>query len=372
MGVNSFRVLNIISSTSGGGAEVLVRELHKLYLDKDVDSHVVYFNSDSILISHNEQCIGLNPRNPLNIFFVRKLLKKHLLESHNRLIVHVHLTWPLYYVFFAKIGLKGIPLIYTEHSTNNKRRKVALLRVLERKIYSGYVKVICISSGVFDSLVSWLGGAHKSALTIIYNGARLFQFCSRSSITGCKPKLISVGSLTAAKNFSTTIRAVAVIREEIESYVIVGEGPCRKQLEQLIADNNLCEYVSLEGWSDDVEKYLQRADIQLIPSLWEGFGLVAVEGMSTGLPIVASDVVGLNEVVDDKRPSVTLVSQIESVEEWVGCIRIAIKGIEKVGPEKIALSARKNAEKFSMDIMAEKYLALYGKVASEYTESYLS
>lgn len=115
----------------------------------------------------------------------------------------------------------------------------------------------------------------------------------------------------------------------------------------------------LWGWSDDIEAHLHATDIQLIPSQWEGFGLVAVEGMSTGLPVVASNVDGLREVLAEPNPSVTLVNHPESVDEWVLAIRKAIADIHKKGAVSLAYSSRKQAEKFTLDQMAERYLGVY-------------
>jgi len=67
---------------------------------------------------------------------------------------------------------------------------------------------------------------------------------------------------------------------------LIGEGPKRKQLEKLIHQEQLQSKVRLLGWFGNIEEYLHAADIQFIPSLWEGFGLVAVEGVSTGLAVV--------------------------------------------------------------------------------------
>src|SRR5690606_37367900 len=122
-------------------------------------------------------------------------------------------------------------------------------------------------------------------------------------------------------------------------------GAERARLEKIIKSLQLEDKVRLLGWSDDIEVHLHAADIQLIPSLWEGFGLVAVEGMSTGLTVVASNIEGLREVLDESNPSVTLVSQPKSVEEWVVAIRKAIADIHSQGANNLASSSRKQAEK---------------------------
>ena len=66
-----------------------------------------------------------------------------------------------------------------------------------------------------------------------------------------------------------------------------------------------------------------------MPSRFEGFGLIAVEGMSTGLPIIASDVPGLNEVVSSSIDSCFLVKDANSIDAWVNQIKLCINNLEK-------------------------------------------
>src|SRR5690606_3010117 len=119
--------------------------------------------------------------------------------------------------------------------------------------------------------------------------------------------------------------------------------------------------VELAGWSDEVEKYLNFADIQIIPSLWEGFGLVAVEGMSTGLSIVASNVAGLNEILGDSA-AVTLVEAISSPISFAAGIRQMIERLAADDAATVALAARSQAEKFSIEGMLDSYINHYVSV----------
>lgn len=352
-------IVQIISSPKGGGAELLVRELHKIYLSQNLDAHSIYLSGSSEDLGKNEAVLGVNPRSPLNIFRIRKILKQLSRNINGQLIVHVHLTWPFLYVSLASLGLSNIKLIYTEHNTTNKRRNIQLLWVLERLLYARFSRIICISQGVEKALANWVGPAIAKRLVTIPNGSRIYSLGERPSLEGRLPRLISIGSLSSRKNFATAINAITQLQNEIDTYTIIGEGPERTLLEQIIKSNQLEGKVMLRGWSDDIETHLHAADIQLIPSLWEGFGLVAVEGMSTGLPVVASDVDGLREVLDESNPSVTLVNQAESVDEWAAGIRNAIAIINAQGSVTLAYASRQQAEKFTLAQMAERYLDVY-------------
>lgn len=352
-------LVNIISSPKGGGAELLVRELHKYNISQNVDAHAIYLTGSSKDIGKNETVLGVNPRNPLNILRIRKILKQLSSNAKGHLTVHVHLTWPFLYVTLASLGMSNIKLIYTEHSTTNKRRNIPLLWVLERLLYARFSRIICISQGVEKALANWVGPAIAKRLVTIPNGSRIYSLAERPLLEGRLPRLVSIGSLSSRKNFATAINAIARMKDEIDTYTIIGEGPERGRLEQIIQSKKLEGTVKLPGWSEAIETHLHAADIQLIPSQWEGFGLVAVEGMSTGLPVVASNVDGLREVLDASNPSVTLVNQPESVDEWVAAIRKAIANIRAQGADNLANSSRQQAEKFTLEQMAARYLDVY-------------
>src|SRR5690625_2926312 len=172
-------IINIISDNSGGGAELLVRELHKIYLKRGIDSHVFYFSGDDTLLYKNETIFDLKKRDPRNILKIRKLLKKHSSKTNN-LIVHSHLTWPFIYTVLASIRIKNISFIFTEHNTYNRRRKLKLNKHIERLFYKKFSKIICISEGVRNSLSEWLGRSFFEKIIVIKNGSRLFKYKSRS------------------------------------------------------------------------------------------------------------------------------------------------------------------------------------------------
>ena len=349
-------ICSVISSPKGGGAEFLVRELNERYRRAGIEAHAIYFSGNQDELLGDESIIGVSPRNPINIIKIRRHLKFLLQNSATKLVVHAHLTWPFFYVAVASVGLGNLKLIYTEHNTTNRRRRIPLWRYFERLVYQRYSKVICISPGVYESLASWVGRRLKKRLVIIPNGSRIYSMADRPTLVGRKPRLVSIGSLTPKKNFATALCAVSKIKAEIDSYIIIGEGPERSKLENLIREFGLSDVVTLVGWSDSIETHLHAADIQVIPSLWEGFGLVAVEGMSTGLLVVASNVDGLREVLGEDNPSATFVANVQDAQAWAeGLIRAMSKLNSDISGD-LALESRKRAEKFTLDTMALRYI----------------
>lgn len=354
-------VLQVISSPIGGGAEVLVRELNDKLCKYGITSEAIYFSKEGVRLRANESELDISIRNPFAIFKLRKIFCSKLASS-NKLIVHAHLTWPFFYVVLAILGL-DVKLIFTEHSTFNRRRKIPFFRYMERFFYSHYCNIICISQGVKDSLHEWLGRKLYLRTQVVNNGSRLYFFKKRSRLLDTV-HFISVGSLTKRKGFKTSLRALSLLKEISWTYTIVGDGAEKSQLSSLAIKLGIHDKVRFVGWSNNVEEYLHQADIQLIPSLWEGFGLVAVEGMSTGLPIVASNVDGLREILNKDNPAVFLVDEIDDPHCWAHKITQCATKVRE-SSSVLAEASRKQAELFSIDKMVCSYANFYKEIAND-------
>ncbi|MDN7126939.1 glycosyltransferase [Pseudidiomarina sp. 1APR75-33.1] len=356
-------VIHVVTSPCNGGAELLVRELVE---EKEYYAHSsvgVYFNNQApcakfLHLKSNEILINVGYRDFRAIFRIRKLIREKLSQQF-KVVVHGHLTSAFYFLPLATFGL-DVTLIYTEHATHNNRRNGAFMRCLERIVYSRYQKVICISNATKDNLMDWIGLGFKNKIEVIYNGARNYKLTSRNDFSGDFVRFVSVGSLIKEKGFDRTIRALATIKDLDWSYTIVGDGPLFNELKYLAESLNVGDKVRLAGWQPDPESEYKSADIQLIPSRTEGFGLVAVEGLSTGLPTIASNIPGLNEVLKQGSPSSYLVSEPDNEVSWVNEIRSCRKNLIK-GRRAVEEHANDQANLFSLTKMCKNYNELWSR-----------
>ena len=360
---NKLKVIHVITSPCGGGAELLVRELTKRTNELGINCKAVYFNNweecaKTISFSNYEQSLNINYRNPFGIIALRKLFKSELI-GFSSLIVHAHLTWPMFFVPLACIGLP-IKLVFTEHNILNSRRNFSFFKYFEILFYNRYNSVIAITEGVKDSLINWLGSSLSNKVSTIFNGGRFFFYKERNSLDK-RIKFISVGSLTSQKGFDFAIKMLSHLKDIDWHYEIVGEGSSRRELEQLIVSLGLEDKVILSGWSSKLEKKYHNADIQLIPSRFEGFGLIAIEGMSTGLPVIASDIAGMNEVVSSSVDSCFLIKDSNNIVEWLDQIKLCINTLEK-DLVHISKESYLHSQKFSLEKMTKNYINLYRQV----------
>lgn len=355
--IKNFDIVYIAQRPDRGGTEFLVRKLTSFLKKKGFNINTIYFfNPTHLSLSSNEHCLNLSgPRDIRAIWYIRKVLLN--ITKSKKIIVHAHLTWPLYLLPFSTIGIKTLNF-FTEHNTYNKRRKFKFLKPIEKYIYSKYHKITCVSTATKKNLLKWLGEIpNYQKIIVLPNGSRMFDLVIRKKLNHKKLKLVSIGSLSKQKGFDIAIQAVALLKDSVESYTIFGEGEEKKKLRALANKIGVSDKIILPGYVENIQDYLSNADLGLMPSRWEGFGLSAVEMLSTGLSIVVSDVSGLREVVDTCS-AVQLVKP-ENPRLLAQGIQRAIKHIEYNGINETALEARKCSEKFSIDAMCERYANLY-------------
>lgn len=363
-------VIQVVTAPIGGGAEYLVRELTQRLPNYGLDSQAIYFSkpvveSSGFELRENEFILASaqKPRSPLLIAKLNSLLKQRYFKKRP-LLIHSHLTWPFFYVPIAT-ACHNIPLVYTEHDSSNGRRQYRVLKPLDSFFYQKYQRIFCISHGVQASLHEWVTSS-KERSQVIMNGSRLFEWKQRVNVQPHALKLISVGSLIKKKGFDIAIKAISEVRECIAEYRIIGEGAERGELQRLIDKLQLQEIVTLPGWSDDVEKEYQSADLQLIPSRWEGFGLVVVEGMSTGLPVLAADVPGLNEILRPYRSFQPLIRG--DFRDWANTLKVFIDSIKDdlLHYDELSQHMYRQSQMFSLDRMTELYAEAYHEVIDSF------
>ena len=133
--------------------------------------------------------------------------------------------------------------------------------------------------------------------TVIPNAVEVGAAPQRQSRRPGPAEIVSVGRLAVPKDFSTLVAAVARLPAGAVRLRVLGDGPLRALLEAEIDELGLADVVELTGEVPDVRPYLAEANVFVLSSRSEGMPLSVLEAMAAGLPVVASDVGGLAEVV---------------------------------------------------------------------------
>ncbi len=365
MNTLSIQPVQIIPSFAGYGADRLVADLHKSFLQRGVRSHVISFMEGQPLGISSIDNLGLRkPYHPAAVLRLAKKFKEIVKQEPARpILLHAHLTpCQLYVPLAAKIAGLNTPLLTTEHSTNNRRRTVAFGKFFDRKLYKPYGHVVCISEGVKDSISHWLPEMESKLITIP-NGVNIDDFDNTPHLdqnSEC-PIIISVGRLQKIKNYQTAINACALLKDLNFEYHILGDGDEKPALRKLIGEKGLTNKVKLLGFQPNVARHLSQSNIFLMTSYWEGFGLAVVEAMACGLPVVVSDVPGVRETVGQRQKSGFLVDPRDSVgiAEKLRKLILSSKLCTEMGEYN-----RLCAKRYSIERTAQGYLDLYQKVFS--------
>jgi len=126
-----------------------------------------------------------------------------------------------------------------------------------------------------------------------------FRRTSRAEdLPGDRPRVVMIARLADGKGFDVLFEAVEAIRMDA-SVCIVGDGPLYDTVENKIAKRGLSDRVFLTGYRDDVPRVLAASDVLVLPSYREGTPRVITEAMASGLPVVATDIAGIPEQVED-------------------------------------------------------------------------
>ena len=207
-------------------------------------------------------------------------------------VVHVNLwhPWASHYGLLAA-WLKRVPTVVVLHADLEVHSRLSA--AVSRWFFERASAVVAVSAEMARSLEERAGLAPGSVLTV-YNGVE-----AGSAIADREPggaiTVCCAGRLSHEKGFDVALRALA----ELEGVFLhlVGDGPDRKALEELAAELGLEGRVRFEGWVQDVRPALERCDVFVAPSRREAFGMAVAEAMAAGLPVVASAVGGLPELV---------------------------------------------------------------------------
>ncbi len=359
------RVWQIIPYTNGGGAEKMVNMLQDRMEQEGICSSIISFFEVDTRKSRDIKSLGVSwPYNPLIIFRLFRLLRLAAKKGEAPDIIHTHLT-PAQLLTPLAVSLSRCRpiLITTEHSTFNKRRKMVFGSIIDRLMYRSYSVIICISKGSRDSLKKWQPSLIGKFVTI-YNGIELNQFRDSRRLKTLKQPItiISVGRLVPLKNYEAAIKAIASLRNLDIEYQIVGTGPEEESLRQLIKEQKVDQCVRLLGWQDDVPSLLRKADIFLLTSHWEGFGLSVTEAMAAGLPVVVSNLQGVKEVVGKDGDCGYLVCPT-NLEEIVNKLRQLICNFE----QRVILGNNgvKRVQQFSINKTVKSHAELYRRLITE-------
>lgn len=367
------KVLQIINSLGTGGAEKLLLDTIPLYRQAGIEMDVLVFWND------NHQFINaLKALNCCRVIILKEsndykdiYSVSHIWKLRNYLknydVAHIHLFPAQYFAVLANIAIGNkCKLIFTEHNTTNRRIEKSYFRQIERKIYSFYKKIVCISPEIQSIFKEYLKG-FESKLVLIENGVDLqvirqslplLKGALHPSISEDDKIIMQVSAFRAQKDQKTLIEALAFLPLNVK-LILVGDGELKQDCKERAKELELQSRVFFLGQRMDIPQLLKTVDIVVLSSLYEGLSLSSIEGMASGKPFVASNVPGLSEIVDGAG----VLFECGNPKELAAQIEALL--VDKTYYNSIVNSSLEKAQQYDIQLMIQKHIDLYKKVALE-------
>ena len=347
------KLLTILPGLSMGGAEHMAFELIKNLDRTEYQNYVLCYGEkrhtpledDMEQICHVEYFKHVGRITPVTILHIIKKI-----YSINPDIIHAHMGGVTFAIPWALLSRK--PIVITVHTTpeqafsskNDKQVRLALKKCKTSLVAVSYdnYKRICKYYGIND---------HR--ITYVNNGINIEKFKRKDHVLFT---YINVARHDENKNQSAIISAFRLIHEEYSNtrLMLIGDGPCHQQLIEQVNQLGLEGCVVVPGITKSPEIYYAMADVYVQSSHREAMPLSVLEAMATGLPVIATDVGGLKDVVIDNG--------ILIPDDDNGKLYDAMKQVllcKKEQYEKMCCASKKIVQKYSSAHMAKAYSKIY-------------
>lgn len=350
------RILHLINGLGTGGAEMLVVDLADAMRRHGHDVRIACLSDDPGVPRDKAERLGLDVTILGAHRFDPRVAPALARVAKGADIVHAHI-FPAFY-WAALVPLRT-PVLFTEHSTWNRRMEHPVLGLVDKAVYRRLDRVVAISSGTATNLAAQLG-VDPRRFPVIPNGISEGLVEGAAAPRSGRRRIIIVASLNnRSKDVNRAVRAMLDVSGA--TLTVVGEGPDREEIEHLIEGLGLGERVRLLGRQGDVPGLLREHDMFLSTSRVEGFGLAAAEAMAVGLPVVAPAIPGISEVVSDGVSGVLFAP--DDVAEPARSINRVLGNRELA--DRLARDARTEAARFTADACAQSYEHQYEEVIAQ-------
>lgn len=298
---------------------------------------------------------------------------KKILNDLKPEILHLHLWNPgsCRYAFYAT-DRKVTKIIATEHDPFPLR---GIKRSLKKQCLKKTAHTIAVSNANHDLLLKEYPEL-KNRISVIHNGIDLSEFEKALLRFSAQEKqkirtvqfkseaddfiIECIAALHPRKGLKYLIEAFKKVAETIPKakLVILGEGPQENELKKLIKNLDLDNKIVLLGFQKNIPKLLKSSDLFILPSIKEAFGLVLLEAMACQLPVIASNVGGIPEIINDhKNGELVPPANIQVLADKI--IEIYKNKAQR---EKIAFLGNHDVKKFDAKEMAQKTENVYNKI----------
>lgn len=358
------RICLFMSSLHRGGAERVFVNLanHWLSLGHSVDFVVMSPEGgfrEELLPAVNLIDLGAQRGSwPMRLDFIR-LFAKYLRECKPDQVFATLTYVTITALWAAKLsGYQGKVVVRQANSLMNQSKQslpVRLWNWVGYHVCYRWADAILVNSQNSEMEVKMILPRLKDKVRLIHNPVVVGQeeLCRRDQAE-C-PVVLASGRFSAQKDYCTLLRAYDLVRKQrAVRFLILGDGPDRPMMEDLIEELDISDVVELVGYVSDTKSYYQRASVFVLSSMWEGFPNVLVEALAAGVPVVATDSKGASREITEP----ILPQNVVAVGDFVALSERIIATLDMPSdPDRYRRYVR---ERFELPVIAKQYLDVLG------------
>jgi glycosyltransferase involved in cell wall biosynthesis len=311
------RILQVIPSFDLAGAEVMCADMCIQAKKSKNEIYVISLFSRKTSLSTKIEKEGipiffLNKRRGIDLSIFKKI--KRLVLEINPDVIHTHLGALKYVVFALK---NKYPIVHTVHNVASKENSWLEKKLCKKWFKNNWVLPVALSQAISQSIINLYSIEYQ--IPIITNGIDFSKCISKKNyMLDGKIVLINVARFSEQKNHIGLLKAMSMLNHNHNFELhLVGDGQLRPIIESEIRRLSLDNQVILHGNVDNVFPLLAAADVFVLPSNYEGVPISIIEAMGTGLPIIASKVGGIPNIIKDGETGLLCETNPESIAESI-------------------------------------------------------
>lgn len=358
------KILQVLPELKLAGAQIMVENLARELKNMGNDLCIISLFSYHTPISErlekdNIQIYYLDKKSGFDSSMISKIRK--IVRVFNPDVIHTH-SYVLKYVYVATRNNHHAVRIHTIHNIAEKETTRANLMLEKFLIKKRITTPVAISPQIEESIKGFYGIA-AGQVPMIYNGI---------SLNKCIPKydyrfhdgvirIIHIGRFEEQKNHEMIVEAIKILSNHYPNAQLFcfGEGSLEEKIRQQIEENKLDYNIKLVGLTDNPYAEITKSDLFILPSRWEGMPITLIEAMGSGMPIIATDVGGVTDMVSNGKSALICENNPKSLSD---AIESLIQDMDL--RYELGNTAKKRAQFFSAEQMAKKYEELYLRLES--------
>ena len=350
-------ILHISRTMDIGGAERIVYQLSSDLKDEFDSVHVastggLWESELSAKEIQHHKILDIDSKNPLTVIKILYSIGQ-IIKNNEITIVHTHHRMAAFYIRLLKLVHPKLIHVYTAH--NVFKDKLSLYGFALKN-----AKSVAVGEAVNKNLKEDVGITDSR---VIYNGVVLKETDDQVDeiISYSGIKLGCIARLSEQKGLTYLLDAMSLLTVKDIRLFIVGDGELRNELENKVKELDLQDSVTFLGYRKDIVECINSFDFCVLPSVFEGFGLVAIEAFMNSKTLVATDIPGLNEVVTNKNGILVPAKDPAALASAID--KLAMDATLR---QELASQAKKDYEnKFSYPLFLENYRELYRELKGE-------